>query len=452
MNREITLKNRMLKSVLTLLLSICMLATMGVATVFADDVEVPAEGEPVLSEEPEQISLDSANIEGIEGRYAYTGQAIKPALVVTMPEEIAAPEESSLLSSEAEAMVAEEEEVLPVEDEKTVLEEGVDYTIRYTNINGSAVSAPLYPGEYLVVVEGAGDYTGTMTIPMEVYMGEGWNYVDGNWYYYTGENTMLRNGWAKSGSNWCWVGNDGRIVRNRWIWTGGQWYYLKANGYRAANEWAKDSVGWMWMDGNGRIARPGWLLLNGEWYFIKSNGYMATNEWTLDSAGWMWMNGNGRITKGKWIIWGGSWYYLKPNGYMAANEWAMDSSRAYWMDGSGRLSYLKEGARYVWGAAGPYAFDCSGFTMYVMRQQGVYLPHSASGQYYALRSRNIGTNWYNAQPGDLVFYSYGGPGSSHHVGIYVGNGQVMHASSSHGRVVVTSINYSNGHIAAICRP
>ena len=43
MNREITLKNRMLKSVLTLLLSICMLATMGVATVFADDTEMPAE-------------------------------------------------------------------------------------------------------------------------------------------------------------------------------------------------------------------------------------------------------------------------------------------------------------------------------------------------------------------------------------------------------------------------
>jgi cell wall-associated NlpC family hydrolase len=53
--------------------------------------------------------------------------------------------------------------------------------------------------------------------------------------------------------------------------------------------------------------------------------------------------------------------------------------------------------------------------------------------------------------GDLVFYSYGGryPG---HVGIYVGNGQLMHASSSRGRVVVTSVTYTNGHIAAICRP
>ena len=112
----------------------------------------------------------------------------------------------------------------------------------------------------------------------------------------------------------------------------------------------------------------------------------------------------------------------------------------------------KLGCPYVWGACGPNAFDCSGFVMWVMRQHGVYLPHNAAGQYYALSSKNIGTNWHNAKAGDIVFYSYGGPGSSHHVGIYVGGGKVMHASSSHGRVVITSITYSNGHVAAICRP
>ena len=112
----------------------------------------------------------------------------------------------------------------------------------------------------------------------------------------------------------------------------------------------------------------------------------------------------------------------------------------------------KLGCPYVWGASGPNAFDCSGFVMWVMKQHGISLPHNAAGQYYALASKNIGTNWHNAKAGDVVFYSYGGPGSSHHVGIYVGNGKVMHASSSHGRVVITSVTYSNGHIAAICRP
>lgn len=112
----------------------------------------------------------------------------------------------------------------------------------------------------------------------------------------------------------------------------------------------------------------------------------------------------------------------------------------------------KLGCPYVWGACGPNAFDCSGFVMWVMRQHGISLPHNAASQYYALSSKNIGTNWRNAKPGDIVFYSYGGPGSSHHVGLYAGNGKLMHASSSHGRVVITSVTYTNGHIAAICRP
>ena len=112
----------------------------------------------------------------------------------------------------------------------------------------------------------------------------------------------------------------------------------------------------------------------------------------------------------------------------------------------------KKGCSYVYGAAGPSVFDCSGFTMYVMKQSGISLPHNAAAQYNVLASKNIGTDYRKAQPGDLVFYSYGGPSSSHHVGIYYGNGKVIHASSSHGRVVVTDIGFTGGHVAAICRP
>ncbi len=146
--------------------------------------------------------------------------------------------------------------------------------------------------------------------------------------------------------------------------------------------------------------------------------------------------------------------YKKYNGKTLKTQ-ASNTVRIDKIGKSERIIYTgksKLGCPYVWAAAGPYAFDCSGFTMYVMRQQGIYLPHNAAGQYYALSSKNIGTNWRKAKPGDLVFYSYGGPGSSHHVGIYVGDGKVMHASSSHGRVVITNIGYSNGHVAAICRP
>ena len=81
------------------------------------------------------------------------------------------------------------------------------------------------------------------------------------------------------------------------------------------------------------------------------------------------------------------------------------------------LRYL--GVPYVWGGASPSGFDCSGLVMYVYAQLGVSLPHSAAMQY------DCGTHVSRDQlePGDLVFY--GSP--IHHVGIYVGNGDMIDA-------------------------
>ena len=81
------------------------------------------------------------------------------------------------------------------------------------------------------------------------------------------------------------------------------------------------------------------------------------------------------------------------------------------------LKYL--GVPYVWAGASPGGFDCSGLVMYVYAQLGVSLPHSSAAQY------NCGTHVSRDQlvPGDLVFY--GSP--IHHVGIYVGNGNMIDA-------------------------
>src|SRR6185369_7725093 len=77
------------------------------------------------------------------------------------------------------------------------------------------------------------------------------------------------------------------------------------------------------------------------------------------------------------------------------------------------------GAPYVFGAAGPSSFDCSGLTMWAWAQAGVSLPHSAAMQYSSGSKVSVSS----LQPGDLVFY--GSP--IHHVALYVGGGQVIHA-------------------------
>ena len=92
------------------------------------------------------------------------------------------------------------------------------------------------------------------------------------------------------------------------------------------------------------------------------------------------------------------------------------------------------GVPYVWAGRSPSGFDCSGFVSYVFAQNGVSLPRMADEQY------NVGM-WVNRadlQPGDLVFFSTYEAGASH-VGIYIGNGQFVHASSGAGQVVSTSL-------------
>jgi peptidoglycan DL-endopeptidase CwlO len=89
------------------------------------------------------------------------------------------------------------------------------------------------------------------------------------------------------------------------------------------------------------------------------------------------------------------------------------------------------GDAYVYGAAGPSAFDCSGLTMMAWAQAGVGLPHSSGAQMGS--GARVSSD--NLAPGDLVFYY--SPVS--HVGIYIGGGQIVHAANPSTGVVVAGV-------------
>jgi cell wall-associated NlpC family hydrolase len=102
---------------------------------------------------------------------------------------------------------------------------------------------------------------------------------------------------------------------------------------------------------------------------------------------------------------------------------------------SDAMSYM--GVPYVFGGNTPSSgFDCSGYVRYVFANAGIYLPRTADVQYncgYAVSTSELA-------PGDLVFFETYCPGPSH-VGIYVGDGNFVHASSSRG-VTVSSLSSS----------
>lgn len=144
------------------------------------------------------------------------------------------------------------------------------------------------------------------------------------------------------------------------------------------------------------------------------------------------------------------WYKITANGvdgYIRSDYLTMcgsSASAAGSLGGSASdvVSFAKQylGTRYAYGGSSPSGFDCSGFTMYVYKNFGYSLPHTATGQWQS----GYGTRIYNIselQPGDLVFFcdpSRSNGKACSHAGIYVGNGQHIHASSSRSGGVIIS--------------
>ena len=104
------------------------------------------------------------------------------------------------------------------------------------------------------------------------------------------------------------------------------------------------------------------------------------------------------------------------------------------------IAFQQYGDPYVWGAEGPDSFDCSGFIYYCLNNAGYPIGRTTASSYATTYGDKL--NWLyvareNLQPGDLMFfYSDSDPTRIGHVGIYIGNDRLIHASSSYGSVIV----------------
>jgi len=98
------------------------------------------------------------------------------------------------------------------------------------------------------------------------------------------------------------------------------------------------------------------------------------------------------------------------------------------------------GLPYIWGGMTAYGFDCSGFTMRLFQSQGITIPRDADEQ----AREGFAVTKGELLPGDLVFFAaQGGRGQIHHVGMYIGDGMMIHAPNSSSTICVETVDSGN---------
>lgn len=139
----------------------------------------------------------------------------------------------------------------------------------------------------------------------------------------------------------------------------------------------------------------------------------------------------------------GSWYQIRLSdgrtGWVYKTYLQLDT-RQQKIDTVIRTAKSLIGTPYVWGGESPSegGFDCSGLTQYVFKQAGYTLNRTSTDQ----SRQGIYVSRASIQPGDLIFYSFNNDGVISHVGLYIGNGQMIHSPKAGDTVKMTDITTS----------
>ena len=179
----------------------------------------------------------------------------------------------------------------------------------------------------------------------------GWNFINGKWYFASSSGKISQNKWEKIAGSWYYFDKDGIMLSNTTINS----YLLTNSGAMAENKWVLIDKHWYFANSSGKISQNKWEKINGIWYYfdktgimfsnkwqgnyyLKSSGAMAEKEWVFDKTynSWFYLKENGTFANREWI----GAYYLKAGGYMAKNEWIFDKYYNSWY-------YLKENGQYV---------------------------------------------------------------------------------------------------------
>jgi len=245
----------------------------------------------------------------------------------------------------------------------------------------------------------------------------GWNFINGKWYFASSSGKISQNKWEKIADSWYYFDKDGIMLSN----TTFDSYLLTKSGAMATNGWAKIDQNWYYATSSGKISQNKWEKINGIWYYfdktgimfsnkwqgnyyLKSSGAMADNEWIFDKNynSWFFLKRGGMYASKEWI----GAYYLKAGGYMAKKEWIYDDTYKahYYLDDNGHYvsgTYKIDGKDHLFHKNGQWISEVSKEVGFVKGQYSktIFLDPGHGG-------RDSGAYYYNVAEKDLNMQVY----------------------------------------------
>ena len=245
----------------------------------------------------------------------------------------------------------------------------------------------------------------------------GWNFINGKWYFANSSGKISQNKWEKIGGAWYYFDKDGIMLSNTTINS----YLLTNSGAMAENKWVLIDKHWYFANSSGKISQNKWEKINGVWYYfdkigimssnqwqgnyyLKSSGAMADNEWIFDKNynSWFFLKRGGMYASKEWI----GAYYLKAGGYMAKKEWIYDDTYKahYYLDDNGHYvsgTYKIDGKDHLFHKNGQWISEVSKEVGFVKGQYSktIFLDPGHGG-------RDSGAYYYNVAEKDLNMQVY----------------------------------------------
>lgn len=227
----------------------------------------------------------------------------------------------------------------------------------------------------------------------------GWNLVNGKYYYYLDDGTMVRGQWFKDGNDWYYFNDDGTMKSAEWFRDGIDTYYLRDWGgmlhdqfytyegnryyfrgwggmmydmkFQVGNKWYKANSdgtlvkGWTqegdkfyYYDDQYTLYRQkGWLKLGNVYYYINADGSRVQGQWLKDGIDLYYMNADGTMKSAEWYKEGNDWYYFRDWGAALYDTLFYEGENIYYFESDCKMArgwYELDGYTYYfrdWGGA-----------------------------------------------------------------------------------------------------